>query len=221
MTNLKQKIESALKNKSLEQITHKAKNRFEPKTFAAKYQNIYSGTPFIKWCFSLFSIVTGLCFFMSISTSLNLYVSVVLGLGLYVLLELIKAKITDIALTEILQKELNIISLFSTPIAIILFGLSVYCSVYGIQSFYTSVDTTQIDLQALHNTKLDSINTYYQNKIEANKEAKKDYIDMASYKGKLNLSNKTNRQLLSSFDTKETNLLQEQKNNYSQYKKRL
>ena len=199
-TNLKEKIKEAVKIKSLNEIVKKSEERFKPKIFAEKYLSIYRGTPIIRIFFSLFSVVTGVCFFLSISDSINFYFSLFLGISLYSIVELLKGKMIQISLTEFLQKEINIISVFSAFFGVILFGLSIFCSVKGAESLYTHVDTTEQDLKAEYTINKAELEDKYTFELKELKTSKNDYIELVSYRGKINIHNTTNKQTLANYE---------------------
>jgi hypothetical protein len=209
--NLTEKIREAVKIKSLNEIVKKSNDRFKPKLFSEKFLPIYRGTPLIRIIFSLFSILTGISFFLSISGNLNFYFALVLGCSLYILIELLKGKLIKISLTEIFQKQLNIISIFSVLFSVGLFGLSVFCSVKGAETLYQKTDTSKADLKSDYTSKKEILRDKYTFELKELKTAKNNYIQLVSYKGKINIHNSTNKITLANYEKRITDKEAEQK----------
>jgi len=200
--NLKEKISEAVKIKSLSEIVKRSNERFKPKIFAEKYLSFYRGTPIIRLLFSLFSVVTGICFFLSISENMNFYFSLFLGVLLYSVVEILKGKMIRVSLTEFLQKEVNIISVFSAFFGVVLFSMSVFCSVKGAESLYTKIDTSKTDLKEDYKHRNTELTEKYELDIKELKRAKNKYIEQVSYRGKINIHNSTNKTTLANYETR-------------------
>lgn len=213
-----------LDNLSDEHIVHHAAKQFIDRGYLTTYKPYYIASKRGLWILQLASILFALSYVSSLVASLlPSYVPLwgVLGVslvGLY-FVEIGKKLTLTRSIDSIIKKYTDY---FFYVLAVVFLTVSVYTSVSGLMQFSKEQTDKSKVINTQYGTKKDSIEKYYNTLIKAERNALNDYKKQVSYKGKIDMTNATNKKTIldyetriTSFNTHKTNALNETKNDNS------
>lgn len=184
--------------KKLQQL-EKAKQKFEFKTFSEQYSSMYSAINYGRVLFHLFSILTAFTFLYLLLDSF-IHQSIVSGLlsaAILIFWEYVKSTVLENSFYSYYRGGLNFALV---AIAFIMLSGSVFTSLNGAKTYAELNNTSVQNFKADSQAKIDSINTYYSEKIAAVKNELSEFKKSVSYHGKINVYNKTVQQTISRYN---------------------
>lgn len=215
---------SFLDTLSDEHIVHHASKQFIDKGYLTTYKPYYLASKRGLWVLQAASILFALSYVSSlITTLLPSYVPFwgVIALsfvGLY-FIEIGKKLTLTRSIDSIIKRYSDS---FFYVLAVVFLVVSIYTSVSGLMQFSKQQTDKSMAINADFSTKKDSIEKYYNELIKDERNALKEYKRQVSYKGKIDMTNSTNRKTIldyenriTSFNTQKTNALSDTKNDNS------
>lgn len=202
-------IKGLEEQKSKKDYLNKAKERFSYKSIVKRFKYIYVLSNISKYLFHLISILTGFYFLYNIFNNVFSFqiLSIILAALILVVFEGVKAFIiTDTVESFYSKNHYYTLALFS----VIFMCGSVYSSLNGTKELHSNLNTKLSDLEALQKLEIDSLNSYFLLKIQENYKELKEYKKQVSYRGQINIHNKTNKQIISNYDARIDNLERQQ-----------
>lgn len=215
---------SFLDTLSDEHIVHHASKQFIDRGYLTTYKPYYLASKRGLWVLQAASILFALSYVSSlITTLLPSYVPfwgvVALSfVGLY-FIEIGKKLTLTRSIDSIIKRYSDS---FFYVLAVVFLVVSIYTSVSGLMQFSKQQTDKSTAINADFSTKKDSIEKYYNELIKDERNALKEYKRQVSYKGKIDMTNSTNRKTIldyenriTSFNTQKTNALSDTKNDNS------
>jgi hypothetical protein len=207
-----------------EHIVHQASKQFVDRGYLTTYKPYYLASKRGLWILQGASMLFALSYVASLLV--NLLPSFVpywgvVGLsfvGLY-FVEIGKKLTLTRSIDSILKRYSDY---FFYVLAVVFLAVSIYTSVSGLMQFSKQQTDKSVGINANYATKKDSIEKYYNAQIKTERTALNEYKRQVSYKGKIDMTNPTNRQTIldyekriTSFNTQKTNALNDTKNDNS------
>lgn len=215
---------SFLDTLSDEHIVHHASKQFIDRGYLTTYKPYYLASKRGLWVLQAASILFALSYVSSlVTTLLPPYVPFwgVEALS-FVALYFVEAG-KKLTLTRSIDSILKrYADSFFYVLAVVFLAVSIYTSVSGLMQFSKQQTDKSKDINVNYSTKKDSIEKYYNGLIKDERNALKEYKRQVSYKGKIDMTNQTNRKTIldyenriTSFNTQKTNALSDTKNDNS------
>ena len=204
-----------------EHIVHHASKQFVDKGYLTTYKPYYTASKRGLWILQGASILFALSYVSALITALlpsfvSFWGIVALSLvGLY-FVEIGKKLTLTRSIDSILKRYSDY---FFYVLAVVFLAVSIYTSVSGLMQFSKQQTDKSTVINAGYAVKKDSIEKYYTALIKSERNALNDYKRQVSYKGKIDMTNLTNRKTIldyetriTSFNAQKTNALNDTKN---------
>jgi hypothetical protein len=207
-----------------ENIVYQASKQFIDNGYLTTYKPYYVASKRGLWVLQIFSMLFALsCVSSWIEKLLPNFLPfpAVLALSLVALYFVeIGKKLSVVRSIDAILKKYN--DAFFFGLAVVFLGASVYTSVSGLMQFSKQQTDKSKFINQGYNIKKDSVEKYYNGLIKTERNTLNDYKKQVSYKGKIDMTNKTNKQTLfdyetriTSFNTQKLNALNDVKNDFS------
>lgn len=171
------------------------REKFTDKPFYQTYRNLYRLASGSRLFFGLLSVASGSVFLAGVlvASGLPLWLSGALGALVLVLVEILKNILTGTSAVAFLKTKKV------APAALVVVGLvalSAWVSLQGTQTFHQVADRTIENTKVVAGSKADSVRAWYDAQIKREEDALADYKNSVSWRGKIDASNKTTRQVI-------------------------
>lgn len=174
-----------------------AEQLFEFKTFYERFKPLHGAAKVAQYVFPLFSIGTALTFITMLVYSAIPILELCFAIGLILLgtWEYLKNYlIKDMTMTYYQQK--NRLPVGISLLVLVLFIGSVTSSMMGVTEAHQMLDSSISDFKVIKTHEKDSVNSYYDNLINNEKSDLNSFKESITYKGKINLYDKTTNQVI-------------------------
>lgn len=193
--------------KASEQL-EQAKNKFAFKTFSEQYNGLHSAVKWGRGLFHLFSILTAFTFLYLLFDSF-IKVQVISGclsIAILVFWEYVKSTVLENSFISYYRGNASILL---PIIATVMLAGSVYTSLQGAKEYYNQTSTLVSDFETTNKVKLDSIDSHYYTQIDVVKAEMAGFKKSVSWKGKINVYDKTIKASLKRFNNEIESLSKE------------
>jgi hypothetical protein len=207
-------IKDILTHKQKERIDKKANEMFSPKCTRDEYKSLKEYSLYFRVIAGFMSIFSGLAFvyYKVILFSIHTYIAFLFSLTVLIAVELFKHKSSITAFKSIFENKYGVFSVLSIIFTIVSSLLSFLFSVEGVKMLHEKYDSSIVSTEQAYKIQKDSINLYYNTLIDTEKYNLKEYKEQVSWKGQINIYNKTNQVVIQRAE-KTLVLLYEQKRN--------
>lgn len=200
-------LNQIFENEKDKEIIEAANKRFNWKPTFKRFESLRKLLFYGRYVFHTMSIIFGFFFLSLLIDNFihHIYISSVISFVLLVLFEAIKSLLLEDTFNSI-YSDINyfVVGLF----AVVLLSISIFSSLNGAKELHRLTDNKISIFKDSRTSEIDSVTTYYDNQVESLKDALKEYEKKVSWKGQINISNKTNQQVISSFHKRINNSLQ-------------
>ena len=212
--------DNALRQVANKKILELAGSQYGFKSKLEEYRPLLRITKPARWLFAGFSILTGagwlyyrlLPVLPSITVELggvpvNL-MALVLGLGIFICYELLKGELSQIAFKQVFKNGLNGITGFLLVTALLFYAGSVYASLAGISDLYSGIKARpEVEgFLSKSDAQKQTITAQYDAKIRAETQGLNAFKESVTWKGKINMYNKSTANTINGYNTRINNL---------------
>jgi hypothetical protein len=196
MEKLGRLFEKLKENRAVAQDIEAAKEDFGFKPFAITFRPLATAAKSVRLVLALFSIVTGFgCLYSGMAAAVPLPLAVILALVLLVLVETLKGVTLGIG-AKLAYTGAGLSALPLLMLALAFAGASVFLSLQGAKALYQMADQTGATIAAAYDAKSDSLANLHQARAQAAKEELAAYKKSVSWKGKIDMYNAANKQVI-------------------------
>lgn len=205
-------LKNILTLKEKQQIQSEAVNMFREKSVIDKYKQANQLFNNTRKVLGLLSIAGGTAtiYYNVSNNTIHPYLTFIFALGVLILIEVIKHKTGVISFVALLKNELDMLSIGGILVMLLSSLFSFQLSIQGVKLLHKNYDNTIVDTKQYFKSQKDSVISVYTALIQAKQNDLTGYKSSVSYKGKINIHNKTNRNVIDTY-TNAINLLEAQK----------
>lgn len=218
METLENLFEQLKNHQKFGAIQQRAEKLYQFKPFIENFFQLHQLTVWARPILGTFSIVTGLGYlYEKAAVILPVYVAVVLAFLLLLLIEVGKNAVGGLGFRLLLKRQVT--SYFLLALLLLLTSASVFLSVEGASVIYQKLDQKKSNLTSSFQLKKETLENRFNQQISEEKKNLEAFKKQVSWKGKINIYNKTNQQVIASHNERIDQLLKEKSDQLFQLKK--
>ena len=204
--DLQKSIDKVRENDAIKKEIERAREAYAFKPFVVEYRNFALLLRAFRWVLGTFSIITGFgLLYYAFLPSMHYLIAGTVAVIILSGIELLKNETSLKAFKNIYQGRFPVLGL---P-ALGLFGLSVFLSVNGVQRLHDSADESVRNFQAANTVRTDSLHAHYDQLVKAERESLAGFKQSVSWRGRVNITDKTTASVIAQHEGRITALQQE------------